>query len=129
MAGAILQTISSSETVCSYFQSVKLNSTGNEAAHFVTDVRSKELLGEQSAESSELNREEVLIPAKHLRNHSLLGIIYRDIQVQVAEIQCLVVIHVPHLSLTSAVKCQYSESVNAILHAMCARNVPLIAMI
>jgi hypothetical protein len=59
MAGAVLQTISASETVCFYFQSVTLNSTGSEAAHFVTDIIGKELLGEESAESSELHREEV----------------------------------------------------------------------
>jgi hypothetical protein len=39
-------------------QSVKLNSTNNEATHFVTDIRSEERLGGQSAESSELLREE-----------------------------------------------------------------------
>jgi hypothetical protein len=61
------------------------------------------------------------INAKHLRKHSLLGVFYRDIKVQVAEIQCLVVIHVPHRSLMSAVNCQNSDCMNAILHAMCAR--------
>jgi hypothetical protein len=38
---------------------VTLNSTGNEAAHFVTDIRGKVLLGEQGLEYSELLRQEV----------------------------------------------------------------------
>jgi uncharacterized Zn-finger protein len=35
------------ETVCFSFQSVKLDSTCNESIYFVTDIRSKELLGEK----------------------------------------------------------------------------------
>jgi hypothetical protein len=40
------------------FQNVKLNSTCYEETHFVTDIRGEEHLGEQSAELSELKKEE-----------------------------------------------------------------------
>jgi KRAB domain-containing zinc finger protein len=55
MADAVLQTISDFLS----FQSVKLNSTGNEAIDFAKDNGGEELLGEQSSEFSESAREEV----------------------------------------------------------------------
>jgi uncharacterized Zn-finger protein len=47
-----------SETVCFSFQSVKLESAGNESTHFVTDIRAEKLLVRQSAEVSVLKTEE-----------------------------------------------------------------------
>jgi hypothetical protein len=70
---------------------VNLNTGRTEGTFCVRDVNAQELLGDQNAFLSEL------IPAKYVRNHSILDIIYRLIQLQLAEKCCLVVKHVSQI--------------------------------
>ena len=59
----------------------KLDETSTEAAYFGKDVNAEELLGEQSLNCQGYTAKGTSIRVRYVKNHSLIEIIYWDIQV------------------------------------------------
>jgi hypothetical protein len=69
------------------------------------------------------------IRARYIRIYSLVGTFYRDVQVQVAEKQRLIVKRSSNRQVTIVMQCNDSEVVKIHFHAMYVIKVSLVALI
>jgi hypothetical protein len=115
---------------CSFFpfQSVKLNVTHTEVAHFIKNIKVKSFLENRVQNYQNYTRQRYLIAASYVRKNSLVPVIYRVMQVQEADKRRLVVKRLSHRPLKSEVQLKEWEILYGVFYAMCARDL-LVALI